>query len=543
MSFKYKDLFPFPKIRPQQEKAIEFALDQFLNKDKKFVIIEAETGTGKSPMAITIAKYLNKHLKAKEEYESGGWILTTQKMLQDQYMKDFGVPRGSLRTIKSSSNYGCEFFKKNRCSDSLHLLKEADPDSKFYKKCYYSCNYKIQKRAFIDSDLGITNFPYFLTETSYIQKIVPKKCLVIDEAHNIEEELGKHIEVVISEKFAFAILDLEMPEIKNQQQAVDWVKEEYAPALDEKFLEISQELKIVQEKGEDDTDEARRIASNKEKIAKHKSKVEKFIHLYSKSNWVFNLIPSWNKSGRKLEFKSIDVGEYANESLFKFGQKVLLLSATILNKEAFCESIGIKSKDAAFISIESPFPKENMPVFYVPAGDLSKAKIDETLPNLANIVEAIMDEHKGEKGIIHTRTFKIANYLQTKIKSKRILIHDSTNKQEILEKYMKSKKDTVLLSPSSTEGLDLKGDLSRFQIVCKLHWPFLGDDLVKKRMNKYDYWYAYQAVKSLVQARGRSIRNADDYAVTYILDNAFERLFAKNINLFPKSFKDCLHMD
>lgn len=544
MSFKYKGFFPFKKVRPQQEKAIDFALDAFLNKGKKFVILEMGTGCGKSPVAVTIAKYLNRHMKLGDSYEKGAWILTTQKILQDQYIKDFGPPKGTCRSVKSASNYQCDYFKKNKCSDSLHLLKEADPDSKFYKKCYYSCKYKAQKRAFLGSEQSITNFPYFLTETSFVGKILPRQLLVIDECHTIEEELSKFVEIVISERFASAILKLEMPDnIGTQDKAVAWVKDHYFPALEAKIFAVDEELKALQRKGQEESDEARRIASNKERLLKHKTKIDKFISIYTKNNWIFNLVPSWNNSGRKLEFKSIDVGQYSHEHLFRFGEKVLLLSATILNKEAFCESIGIDPKDAAFISIDSPFPKENMPVFYIPAGNMNRENIDKTLPNLANIVKALADEHKGEKGIIHTRTFKIANFLQDNIKNSRFLIHDSENREEILKKHMKSKKDTILLSPSSTEGLDLKDDLSRFQIICKIHWPFLGDELVKMRMNKYKHWYSYQAVKSLIQARGRSVRTADDFAVTYILDDAFERLYSKNINLFPTYFRESLHID
>jgi len=544
MNFKFNEYFPFKEIREQQDKAINFALDSFLNKGKKFAILELGTGVGKSACAITIAKYLSKHMEVADTFEKGCWMLTTQKILQDQYVKDFGPPKGVCRSIKSASNYKCDFFPKNKCSDSLHLLKEADPDSKFYKKCYYSCKYKVQKRAFVGSEQSITNFPYFLTETSYVGKITPRQLLVIDECHTIEDELSKFVEVVISEKFASSILRLDFPkDITNQDSAVKWTKEEYIPSLDGKIDLVDQELKKLQISGQEESDESRRIASNKEKLVKHKTKISKFLSIYTKENWIFNLIPSWNNSGRKLEFKSIDIGEYAHEHLFRYGQKVLLLSATILNKEAFCESIGIDPKDADFISIDSPFPKENTPVFYIPVGDMGKAKIDQTLPNLVEIVKALLEQHKGEKGIIHTRTFKIANYIKNNIKSSRLLIHDSLDREEVLKKHMTSKKDTVILSPSSTEGLDLKGDLSRFQIICKLHWPYLGDELVKRRMEKYNHWYSYQAVKSLIQAKGRSIRTSEDFAVTYILDDSFDRLYSNNISLFPEHFKESLFID
>jgi len=544
MSFNYKSEFPFKKIRPQQDEAINFALDAFLNKNKKFVILEVGTGGGKSPIAITIAKYLAKNAPTGDSYEKGAWILTTQKILQDQYIKDFGPPKGVCRSVKSASNYKCEYFEKNKCSDSLNLLKEADPDSKFYKKCYYGCKYKVQKRSFLASEQGITNFPYFLTETSFVGKILPRQLLIIDECHTIEDELSKFIEVVISERFASAILRLEMPkDIENQEVAMIWIKEKYLVTLDNKIESFDEEIRELQQKGQEESDEARRLASNKEKLSKHKTKVSKFLDIYTKENWVFNLVPSWNNSGRKLEFKSIDIGEYAHEHLFKYGEKVLLLSATVLNKEAFCESIGIKPEEAAFISIDSPFPKENTPVFYIPAGNMNKTSLDKTLPRLTEIVGVLLEEHKGEKGIIHTRTFKIANYIKENLKNSRLLIHDSGNRDEILKKHISSKKDTVILSPSSTEGLDLKGDLSRFQIICKLHWPFLGDELVQMRMKKYEYWYSYQAVKSLIQAKGRSIRTAEDFAVTYILDDAFDRLYSRNIQLFPDYFKESLHID
>lgn len=544
MSFEYSGYFPFSKIREQQKKAIDFALESFVNKGKKFVILEMGTGCGKSAVAVAISKYFSNKISPGDGFAKGSWVLTTQKMLQDQYMKDFGVPKNTMRSVKSSSNYQCEFFKKNQCSDSLHLLKEADPDSKFYKKCYYNCKYKGHKKSFLTSDLSTTNFPYFLTETAFVGKIEPRQLLVIDECHTIEDELSKFIEIKVSERFASAILGLEMPDkIDRQDKAIEWIKGEYIDKLNEKIEEVTADLKELQIAGLEDSDDARRIAANKEKLSKHKTKIDKFISLYTKDNWVYNLIPSWNKSGRKLEFKGIDIGQYANEYLFRFGEKVLMLSATILNKEAFCESIGVPVKDVAFISIDSPFPIENTPVFYVPAGSMNKRNIDSTLPNLANIVEALIDEHKGEKGIIHTRTFKIADFLKKNIKSSRLLAHDSSNREEIINKHIRSKKDTILLSPSSTEGLDLKDDLSRFQIICKLHWPYLGDELVQKRMEKYKYWYSYQTAKSLIQARGRSIRTADDYAVTYILDDAFERLYAKNINLFPKYFRDSLHID
>ena len=175
---------------------------------------------------------------------------------------------------------------------------------------------------------------------------------------------------------------------------------------------------------------------------------------------------------------------YAEPILFRLGEKVLMMSATILNKRGFCETLGIANDDVDFISIDSPFPKKNRPIFFCPIGKMSSSEIEKTLPKLAKAVESILERHKGEKGIIHAHSYRIANYLKKNLRNSRILIHDSSNREEVLKKHISSKKPTVLLSPSMTEGIDLKDDASRFQILCKVPYPYLGDKLVKKTSRK-----------------------------------------------------------
>ena len=171
---------------------------------------------------------------------------------------------------------------------------------------------------------------------------------------------------------------------------------------------------------------------------------------------------------------------------------------------------------------------------------MSAKSIDYTLPKIKDAVKAIMSEHKSEKGIIHCHTYKIANYLKKSIRSKRLIVHNSENREEMLKKHMTSKEPTVLLSPSMTEGVDLKGDLSRFQIICKVPYPYLGDPIIRKRMAKNEKWYPMQTAMSIVQSCGRSVRSVDDSAVTYILDSDWRRFYSMNKDVFPFGFSRCL---
>jgi Rad3-related DNA helicase len=120
------------------------------------------------------------------------------------------------------------------------------------------------------------------------------------------------------------------------------------------------------------------------------------------------------------------------------------------------------------------------------------------------------------------------------------MIHDSDNREEVLKKHMRSSKPTVLLSPSMTEGIDLKEDLSRFQVICKVPYPYLGDKLIKKKMHKWKWWYSFQTAKTIIQSAGRSVRSVDDKAVTYVFDSDWERFYSRNEHLFPLDFRECI---
>ena len=128
-----------------------------------------------------------------------------------------------------------------------------------------------------------------------------------------------------------------------------------------------------------------------------------------------------------------------------------MMSATIMNKDAFCETLGLPKNDVAFISIPSPFPVENRPIIASPIASMSFKNIDKGLPKMAQAVKAILDAHPNEKGIIHCHSYKIAQYLKRNIRSKRLLTHTSQDREKKLKIHMADPRPTVLLSPSMQE--------------------------------------------------------------------------------------------
>src|SRR5437867_5562262 len=93
--------FPFTSKRDNQESVLSQICTAF-NSGYKYIILEAPTGFGKSPVAISVAMTLG-----------SSYICTSTKDLQTQYCKDFPY----LKAAKGKNNFPClvkeDFIKNN----------------------------------------------------------------------------------------------------------------------------------------------------------------------------------------------------------------------------------------------------------------------------------------------------------------------------------------------------------------------------------------------------------------------------------------------
>jgi ATP-dependent DNA helicase DinG len=530
-----ENYFPFNAVRDCQRDALRELEAAFSSKKQKYFIVDAETGVGKSALGIAAAKWIDSKYDSMTSMKNrGAYILTTQKILQDQYTRDFGMKQ-SLVDIKSSSNYTCKRDKKSSCSEVSRRLS-AGVDQNWLGACMHDCVYKSNKSNFIEGSLGVANYSYWLTETAYSGKVVPKDVLILDEAHNLVGELSKFIEINVTERFAKSIIKIDFPGKLTQKGAIKWITENYLPATKKRALKLQIDIKrFLGDRNK--LEQFEKIARQVDAVESHVAKIDKFLSTYEEDNWTFEFHPPANGKLSRFEFKPVDVSSFAKSMVFDRADKVIFMSATILSKENFCEMLGLQPEEVGYIKIGSPFPIENRPVVFSSIGKMTVNEIDSTLPKLAQAVSAILDAHPDEKGIIHAHSYKIANYLVRNVKSKRILTHESHNRDEVLKQHETSKQPTVLVSPSMQEGVDLKGDLSRFQVICKVPYPYLGDKVVKKRMHKWKWWYGYETLKTVVQSIGRSIRSEDDHAITYILDADWYRFASKHKQSLPENLK------
>ena len=523
--------FPYEEPRKQQVNVINKVLKDF-EEDKKYAVIECGTGVGKSAIGLTIARYLNN--KFSEDPESGAYFLTTQKILQGQYEKDFS--KNGLVSLYSSSNYQCSKEKKSSCKEIQDLIRQGS-NTKNQEKCSFDCIYKKKKEEFCNSKLSVTNFSYFLTEKNYNGKTPRKKVLIVDEAHNLENELSRFIEITVSQHFSENVLKIKMPDLKTQFQAFNWIKSVYLPELRVIAVNLKnklQSLGITSQK----LFELKSLHHKVQLIDSHLVKIDQFIEIYEKDNWVFEINQTEKRGLVKLVFKPIEVSRYSHDYLLNHADFIIFMSATIISQDGFCELIGIDANKTSFVKVPSPFDPAKRPIVFANAGSMSANNIDASLPNMIKLLKEIIEQHRGQKGIIHTHNIRIAEHIRKSIRNKRLKVAYGSNREKILEQHCKTKSDTILVSPSMSEGVDLKGDLSKFQVICKVPYPYLGDKVCRKKMHKWKWWYDTQTIRTIVQSVGRSIRNEKDEAITYILDSDWKKIKYKCRDMFPEDFFD-----
>jgi Rad3-related DNA helicase len=533
--------FPFAEVRPVQADAME-KIARTCEEGKKFTILEMPTGSGKSGLAIAVCGAAAE-LPKVDQFNPGAHITTSQIILQRQYMRDFESM--GLKELKGKGNYMCNEFEGGGVIDcaaasSLHGEEDA---------CK-ACTYNLARQAYLGSPYGVTNFAYFTTIRKAAQEkgLPSRQLLIIDEAHNTESELIGFGEVDITPG-RLGLLDLDKFPVINPDWPLErkisdcklWFEKTVLPRLREKRLHFMSKAHQAQ-----DRQTMVKLVKMAENLEQFQHKIKGFMESGEDEPWVV-----YNQTGPRgivdgLSLKPLFANRLAEQYLFNAGRHVLMLSATILGPRVFARNLGIDIENLGFKRFASDFPVSNRPIFVQPAGSMSYKNIDGTLPKMVRAVEKICKANRDEKGIIHTNSYKvtkaIVEHLESCGLSDRVVTHNSDrgSREVAVAKHLNSEIPTILISPSLTEGLDLAGDLSRWQVMTKCPYPALGDLWIKERMTLDSEWYTWKTCLTLVQASGRSVRSKEDHARTYLLDSDFARLLNQGDSMLPGWWKDSI---
>jgi ATP-dependent DNA helicase DinG len=524
--------FPFEKTRAEQDAAFE-AIAPYLQRvfiqgfKPLFFGCDAPTGTGKSLIAVTTALAV---LELMDEYEYFQkfkrspqiWIITQNKLLQDQYGRDFSDELFDLRGL---DNYKCFFDPGKTCGQSKCARLRAPEGAQFRppEYCSKKCEYDQRKWEAASAPILLLNAAKAFTMLKN-PKQKPPTLMIYDEGHGVEGALDND-----------AAFQMEPAEF----QKFGFVFEKYFQNLDS-MEEICAGLRTFQE--DVAADYAKEI--NEDPDSRDAKKIRKCESILNKIADVLESgIEYITCSDEKLDLRPLKIHRIFRDT---FAYPTLYLSATLLSKNGFESMTGLHPEELSWFSINSPFPKENREMYYhwrIGARPIKYENQKEEIPNIVERVRHILNLHPNDKGIIHTHTYNIANAIQEMLYQdfgRRLLYPKTAREQkDILAQHERSP-NTVLLSPSMTEGVDLKDDLSRFNILCKVPYPPMGDPVVAARMESDQEWYNYKTAMTIVQAPGRSVRSMTDHAKTYFVDPGFQGFINRARHHFPAWFLESL---
>ena len=504
--------FPFENPRPGQLEAIS-EIKSAIDKGFKYIVLEAGTGTGKSAIAATLSSM----------YESS-YILTVTKQLQNQYLNDFE----SFTLVKGRGNFTCRQYQGHTCDEGKCIAEGFSCEDS-----QKTCDYYLQKNLALNSKTVISNYHYMFLELNYVGDFTVRELLICDEAHNLENVLMSQL------KLEFNMADLKKylkvditDEILYQLDNGDfdvWIQ--FIGEIRDEYIREYEKIKYVKKP---------HLAEKVTFIKNQIGECSRFIKnvTYDPYSWIFN----YNSNLDVLEFKPLKIDRYAH-ALFDFADVCIFMSATILDYKFFCKCLGIGEDEVYAIRQKSPFDLKRNPIKTYDGFNMSHKTIGHDAIKTIAAVESILESHKNEKGIIHTVSGSCKDFLMENIDSKRLLDHNTKNRSEQLEKFKKSSKPLVLVSPSMNEGVDLPGNLCRFQIIYKIPYPDLADKQIRLRANASEKWYDYKTCLALIQTHGRGMRYEDDYCMTYFIDSRIKEFVERDRNtnnFLPNAFRDSI---
>ena len=477
--------------RPEQTRLYNETKKHF-DDGKRVVIMDAPTGLGKSAVARALL----------EDYGTG-IVITATKQLQQQYLRDFPeipklVGRGNFECLLGNATCDAGYYRNN-------------PNKRSRSYCP-NCPYQEHVNLALQAPYYVANYASALwTASGDYQRGI----LVIDEGHRTETELLQNLCVNIGQKW-WEHLNISPPDDPDDEEGLfAWVEDF--------FQEVGEQRYALPDPAEVD-----RLVGAISYMRDTRDKLQ-WVAQGTLHRFYDNFI----------EFKPLRISRREGARLLSKGEKVFIMSATIFNPEEMARNLGLREEEWVYISSNEAFDPKTRPVLFVSHSlPITKETMDEGLEWLVESVQLIMDDHPDDKGLVHTSSTKIAQHLKENLDDpdERLLVAIGAGRQTAYKLHLKRKHPTILLSPSMTEGVDLKGDLARFIVIAKCPYMSLGDKQVRERATIDREWYLMHTVRQIIQAAGRGNRDPKDFCKTYILDEKVAEVLKEFEEFIPEWF-------
>lgn len=545
-----------------QVEAVNSIIESFIDEKKSSVILCAPTGTGKSIIGLVSAEVLSQ-LNGNESSKSS-IILSATNTLLKQYDTSFSQKLdGKFIMLKGANNYDCTALSQpgqNENAESCAWYSMVKSGREFEDVITNHCNvcdYLNTKNKKNTVRHLTTNYSYFFVDRMYTGKFEDRDLVIWDEAHLVNDLFSEHNAIHFSQKRLQAmsqeiaetvkITDLSIAKTLVSVAADCAKKDKINEKNYQQYLNALHGVyRYAKERGVIEGDKALR-SNNMSSYTKYSRFVKKYEGLMCKIDDLFKYsyehVFEYKEDDCAVTIKPVFVGTMIDA--LQAGPRNLFMSATV-SEEFITKTLNLNKETTKFIKLEPTFPKENKEVVFFDPLSLSYSSLQnpDTVKTLRKNVVKIVKKHTEEKdrGIILTPSFKLQNEIVSEILSSKLTIkmfeHRQGEKLEhVLEAFKAYQGDSaVLISPSMFEGIDLPGNLSRFQVLVKAPFPSLADKRMKFILDNHPSIYNAITIMKMTQGFGRSVRSVEDFATSYCLDLNGQRLFNSSQNIWKNEF-------
>jgi len=518
--------FPAPSYQGYQQSALTKIKREF-EAGNDIVLIQAPTGSGKSLLARAITgcarEKTDKTAGPTGAYYTSPQVSQIDDVAEDEFLSEINI-------IYGKSNYSCiRSAERGVAVTRARCSREPDWDCPEKDDCPY---FRQRSSAQEGSIAGMT-LAYFM-EMSQADVFEKRDVIVVDEAHSLPQWAELYSSITVSPRTVPNWSD-----IRPEPQAINSIEDahQYVSRL---HGTLSEWLTKFQGMSNPSADDAR--------LRDHLQKLVPDLQWFLKSyrddedtiEWVYEV-----ENRGAVTLKPLHPQRFLKYALWERGDKIALLSATLLDKESFCSNIGLSPSKATLVDIPHSFPVENRPLYDVTQGKMTSEHREETLPKIAVAITQLMKKHQTEKGLVHCHSYAIKDGLVGRVgeltsSPDRIETHNRHDRDDSLQKWKQRNSNSVFFSVKMEEALDLKYDLCRWQALCKAPYKHTEDPIVQHRLQENNQWswYHRSALRTIMQACGRVVRQPDDYGATYLLDSSILDVFERARSDMPQWFVD-----
>jgi Rad3-related DNA helicase len=520
--------FPAPSFRGYQRQALLWIQDAFED-GNDVVLVQAPTGSGKSLLARAVAGAASSD---SGEYEAGSYYTTPQVSQIDAVAEDEFLDYAML---SGKSNYTCDHpdveagTPVNQAPCSLNSNFECP----HYDACTYFTDYEDAQMAEHTAMTLALFMQHAITDA-----FPPRDVLVVDEAHGLMQWAQMYGTIELGPD-TIPNWDHVVPESLDSLLDCVW----WAARVNEHLQSSIESLRgrrSLDKKEATQLSQWQRLQTNLEWMLGEEWDAAPGPEVAEDQDWVYQ-----QRDDGTVVIKPLEPARLLQHTVWDRANAIVLFSATILDDEAFCRRVGLPTESTAFIDVPHTFPLENRPLHDVRVGKMTSDERAGTIPPMAERLARIMAAHPDEHGLIHCHSYDIQKKLYKELSEYRVPhtlhTHDSDDRDAALASWLNTDQPSVFLGVKLEEALDLKGDLARWQALCKTPYPHAGDPLVSQRLEDDEWgWYYRTTLRTVIQACGRVVRAPDDWGHTYVLDSSFQDLFERTRGSMPNWFREAV---